>query len=409
VGLPTRSVLQALLVGDSFKDLDYNTQLFQLKLEGSTTLVELEGLALEIVAPSAEAATRVVALPNLILVSLYVSTRQLELAAKHANKLEGTDRPAFVARTEALQSLANGKRKHRPRPASTIHQSVPSETGGWDYDQVGEDPADGDSNGEVDYLPAAEVLAGGDAACCHLSRPTVIGVGLFDSWPARQSGGWSKDGLITGPRSELFVQASIMPNGGQHGHASANITIREFIRLYMSGEQPNALPLAHPLYIFEQLPDPALRGRADDALGLLTIDYTIPHPLKPPSSWREANAFQLPPQQHFYLGPKGSGSHFNQHGATFNALVHGQKRWIRVPPEHGYTLRKTFARSNGKTMPIQDVLRTGLAELKAVGCDWVDVVQQQGEIIYVPDGWQHADFNLADSVGVSYQLGLKPS
>lgn len=31
----------------------------------------------------------------------------------------------------------------------------------------------------------------------------------------------------------------------------------------------------------------------------------------------------------FYVGPRGSGTQFHVHGAAWNALIYGEKRWVR--------------------------------------------------------------------------------
>ena len=69
---------------------------------------------------------------------------------------------------------------------------------------------------------------------------------------------------------------------------------------------------------------------------------------------------------------------------SWSANVSGKKRWILVPAGQEKKLR-----TNGK-LP-NDI---GKINLKAAGIDFIDIIQTDGQVIFVPSGWFHQVWNL---------------
>ena len=49
-------------------------------------------------------------------------------------------------------------------------------------------------------------------------------------------------------------------------------------------------------------------------------------------------------------------------------------------------------------------IEEAVPELRARGIPVCEFTQNAGEVVYIPSGWVHAVFNVADSVGVSAEL-----
>ena len=72
-----------------------------------------------------------------------------------------------------------------------------------------------------------------------------------------------------------------------------------------------------------------------------------------------------------------------------DALVFGRRKWWLYPPGSN-------AHGPGLTTIPEWIQRTKQGRLRPL-----EFVQQEGDIIFIPDGWRHAFLNLQMSVGIS--------
>ena len=109
----------------------------------------------------------------------------------------------------------------------------------------------------------------------------------------------------------------------------------------------------------------------------------------------------------FYLGGRSSGAQPHWHGAAWNWLVHGRKRWYLWPPSSAtYTQHHVsfsvgpLAAAPGGAAAASDSLGGALnATGRPLLCE-----QRAGEVLIVPELWGHATVNLAPSVGWASEL-----
>ena len=88
---------------------------------------------------------------------------------------------------------------------------------------------------------------------------------------------------------------------------------------------------------------------------------------------------------HNFCFPFRTPFHSDVYGSySWSANVSGKKRWILVPAGQEEKLR-----TNGK-LP-NDI---GKINLKAAGIDFIDIIQTDGQVIFVPSGWFHQVWNL---------------
>ncbi|XP_042899533.1 2-oxoglutarate and iron-dependent oxygenase JMJD4 isoform X2 [Parasteatoda tepidariorum] len=89
-----------------------------------------------------------------------------------------------------------------------------------------------------------------------------------------------------------------------------------------------------------------------------------------------------------YMGPKGTWTplHADVYGSySWSANICGRKRWLLFPPGEENSLQK-----NSK-IPFM-LKETDIMNLKNVS--FFDVIQEPGEVIFVPSGWYHQVWNL---------------
>ena len=110
------------------------------------------------------------------------------------------------------------------------------------------------------------------------------------------------------------------------------------------------------------------------------------------------------------MGPALSGSHLHVHGAAWNALCHGLKRWFFVAPEDAPLVPASLDRApQYYGTPALSWLRGDYATLAsdASPVSVLEVIQRPGDVVWVPDGWAHATLNLAPSVGFAVEVGYR--
>ena len=96
----------------------------------------------------------------------------------------------------------------------------------------------------------------------------------------------------------------------------------------------------------------------------------------------------------FFVGPARAGAYMHQHSSAWNALVYGSKRWYLLPPNLDYRLQYA---SMGTWV------REVLPELPYTP---LECTQRAGEVLFVPEGWNHGVVNLANSVGIVFEVGV---
>ena len=109
----------------------------------------------------------------------------------------------------------------------------------------------------------------------------------------------------------------------------------------------------------------------------------------------------------FALAPALSGSPPHIHGAAWNYLASGRKRWFLWEPRDSTV--DAFAASLGGEEPLPfgtPVLKWFVAEYPRLAVRPHEVVQEAGDVVFVPAGWGHAVLNLEPSVAVAFELGF---
>lgn len=99
------------------------------------------------------------------------------------------------------------------------------------------------------------------------------------------------------------------------------------------------------------------------------------------------------------LGTRGSGTLFHNHGAAYNVLAYGAKRWYLHPPGWlGYTdIRGDVKDFHKLKLTVATYTQGFHARIKPFEAP-LECMQRAGEMMYVPTGWQHATLNTREAI-----------
>ena len=125
-----------------------------------------------------------------------------------------------------------------------------------------------------------------------------------------------------------------------------------------------------------------------------------------------------PPHRWVVFGPPRSGSSIHVDPlatSAWNALISGKKRWVLYPPNKGLT--KPLLKPKGIGLDGESITWFQKAYPITQKWEWsevggcpksFDVVQNAGEIMFVPDGWWHAVLNVTQTVAVTQNFCTTP-
>ncbi|XP_023777835.1 jmjC domain-containing protein 4 [Cyanistes caeruleus] len=105
-----------------------------------------------------------------------------------------------------------------------------------------------------------------------------------------------------------------------------------------------------------------------------------------------------------YMGPKGSWTPFHAdvfRSYSWSANVCGRKRWLLYPPGEERFLTDThgnlpFDLTAPEFRDPRIYPRSGLARAP------LEIIQEAGEIVFVPSGWHHQVHNLEDTISINH-------
>ena len=131
----------------------------------------------------------------------------------------------------------------------------------------------------------------------------------------------------------------------------------------------------------------------------------------------------------FSMGGPGSGVYFHSHSSTWRALAFGKTKWYLLPPgsyqgplfgnmvtwlqnrrRRWWRRRRRRGPRRRREEEAEDAEEEEEEEEDAeeeedLPVQPLEIVQQEGEILYIPDLWLHATINLQTSVGVAVEMG----
>lgn len=88
---------------------------------------------------------------------------------------------------------------------------------------------------------------------------------------------------------------------------------------------------------------------------------------------------------------------------SWSANICGRKKWLLYPPGQDEFLRDTHGNLpyDVTSTELQD---KGLFPHSEEACQPLEIIQEAGEIIFVPSGWHHQVYNLVRTLNVTFTI-----
>ncbi|XP_012440382.1 arginine-specific demethylase JMJ20 isoform X2 [Gossypium raimondii] len=137
----------------------------------------------------------------------------------------------------------------------------------------------------------------------------------------------------------------------------------------------------------------------DDWLNLYLDNYHMHDDL---DADRVSNDISCSDYRFVYMGAKGSWTPLHAdvfRSYSWSANVCGKKKWLFLPPQQFNLL---FDRNMKNTVYniFDDISETEFPGFKKA--IWLECIQEQNEIIFVPSGWYHQVHNLEDTISINH-------
>ncbi len=233
------------------------------------------------------------------------------------------------------------------------------------------------------------------------NRPCILGPWATENWISRKQ--WvGKDGTI---RLEYMVKdfgdecgpAANCQMEEYQSHPKENVTFKEYAE-YLQKYQENGYPWDMKcLYL------------KDWHFTRLFPDYeAYITPVFFHSDWLnefwDSRPDETDDYRFVYIGPKGSWTPFHAdvfRSFSWSANICGQKRWILFPPGEEESLKDPYGNL------VYDLDSTDLNDPKKFPSynkvkKKFEVIQNSGEILFVPSGWHHQVYNTEDTISINH-------
>ncbi|XP_062260105.1 2-oxoglutarate and iron-dependent oxygenase JMJD4 isoform X1 [Platichthys flesus] len=116
------------------------------------------------------------------------------------------------------------------------------------------------------------------------------------------------------------------------------------------------------------------------------------------------DTLELDDYRFVYMGPKGSWTPFHAdvfRSYSWSANICGRKKWLLYPPG-----QEEFLRDSHGNLPYDvtssELQDQGLYPHCEKACQPLEIIQEAGEIIFVPSGWHHQVYNLEDTISINH-------
>ncbi|XP_061549664.1 2-oxoglutarate and iron-dependent oxygenase JMJD4 isoform X1 [Phyllopteryx taeniolatus] len=116
------------------------------------------------------------------------------------------------------------------------------------------------------------------------------------------------------------------------------------------------------------------------------------------------DALEVDDYRFVYMGPKGSWTPFHAdvfRSYSWSANICGRKKWLLYPPGQEEFLRDTHG-----NLPFDvtsaDLRDGSLFPRFPQAGQPLEIIQEAGEIIFVPSGWHHQVYNLEDTISINH-------
>ena len=173
---------------------------------------------------------------------------------------------------------------------------------------------------------------------------------------------------------EQYPDLIVSISSKKNGYKTFNCELEKFIKLIRKGD--NEFDFTLHSWLFElNAPE-------------LCLDY------KPDlvfENWFEDLPFYIKPKVKFiFIGSKNTGTTLHQdpiNSSAWNALIKGQKKWYFFPPTQ--KIAKHY-------FEYETLIKQDFKKIKPL-----EIVQNQGDLVYIPPNWFHCVYNTENYISLS--------
>lgn len=174
----------------------------------------------------------------------------------------------------------------------------------------------------------------------------------------------------------------ILSTANTFSHNKVKSTLADYITTIMS-EQDISIDGATSYLLFGD--------NNDKELSALFADYARPnYPIVQQGEFLSTE--QAESSLSWGVAGSGTGVPFHVHGAVFNEVIHGLKRWFLYPPE----VQPIFNADETTLFWLKNTYPTLINKHLLKEC-----VLGPNEILYLPDFWWHATLNIGETVNIA--------
>uniref|UniRef100_UPI00358F641A 2-oxoglutarate and iron-dependent oxygenase JMJD4-like isoform X1 n=1 Tax=Myxine glutinosa TaxID=7769 RepID=UPI00358F641A len=227
--------------------------------------------------------------------------------------------------------------------------------------------------------------------CLLPCKPAVLPPGLTSAWPARsrwlRSDGRPDLSALAHEFGDALVPVANCDRRQYDANPKQNMTLCDYIAYWnehvaLDYRSPQGCLYLKDWHLCRAFP------KADI--------YSTPIHFS--SDWLNefADSKQTDDYRFVYMGPKGSWTPFHAdvfRSHSWSANMCGRKRWLFYSPGQEDLLRDPFG-----NLPY-DVMNDPLPDAAPAP---LEVIQEAGEVIFVPSGWYHQVLNLEDTISINH-------
>ncbi|KAL6608095.1 hypothetical protein ACP70R_041158 [Stipagrostis hirtigluma subsp. patula] len=246
------------------------------------------------------------------------------------------------------------------------------------------------------------------------NRPVVL-TGLTSSWRACQD--WALPGPADRRRPDLgffarnfpspLVQVADCSTREFTDQKRLEMSMQEFIDHWAgasSGEErEGSLLYLKDWHFVKEYPDYVAYTTPtfflDDWLNM----YLDSHPVhRDPDIANHKIEINCSDYRFVYMGAKGTWTPLHAdvfRSYSWSANVCGRKQWLFLPPSQSHRIFDRNMRTSVYSLD-DDVSEKQFPEFSKT--EWLECIQEQNEIIFVPSGWYHQVHNLKDTISINH-------
>ena len=106
-----------------------------------------------------------------------------------------------------------------------------------------------------------------------------------------------------------------------------------------------------------------------------------------------------------YMGPKGTWTPLHADvfsSYSWSANIVGKKRWLLFPPRQEDFLRDIHGQLiyDATSDELNDYTKYKTYDKRTI--KYIDIIQKEGEIIFIPSGWHHQVWNVEDTISINH-------